>query len=190
MNKFGAWLRGLNNIQKVLLALGVLALLGVATGDQKSTNLTRPSESKPTPAQAVQSEPTTTTKEIVETESVPYASSTVEDDSLAQGTTQIRTAGVNGVKTNIYSVTFTDGKETGRQLKSSIVSTPPTNEVIAKGTRSSNCNPNYSGCVPNASDVDCAGGSGNGPAYVDGPISVLGSDVYGLDRDGDGVACE
>jgi hypothetical protein len=40
------------------------------------------------------------------------------------------------------------------------------------------------------SDVDCAGGSGNGPAYVRGPVYVVGPDVYGLDRDGDGVACE
>lgn len=31
---------------------------------------------------------------------------------------------------------------------------------------SSNCDPNYSPCVPIASDVDCAGGKGNGPAYV------------------------
>lgn len=52
------------------------------------------------------------------------------------------------------------------------------------------CNPNYSGCVPNASDVDCAGGNGNGPAYVAGPVQVTGDDVYGLDRDGDGVACD
>jgi len=52
------------------------------------------------------------------------------------------------------------------------------------------CDPNYSGCVPIASDVDCAGGSGNGPAYVAGPIRVIGSDIYGLDNDNDGVACE
>ena len=52
------------------------------------------------------------------------------------------------------------------------------------------CDQNYSGCVPNASDVDCAGGAGNGPAYVSGPVQVIGSDVYGLDRDGDGVGCE
>jgi hypothetical protein len=52
------------------------------------------------------------------------------------------------------------------------------------------CDPNYSGCVPIASDVDCAGGSGNGPAYVAGPIRVVGSDIYDLDRDGDGIACE
>lgn len=52
------------------------------------------------------------------------------------------------------------------------------------------CDPNYSGCVPVASDVDCAGGSGNGPAYVDGPVQVIGSDIYELDRDGDGTACD
>jgi hypothetical protein len=52
------------------------------------------------------------------------------------------------------------------------------------------CDPNYSGCVPIASDVDCAGGSGNGPAYVEGPIRVIGTDKYDLDRDGNGIACE
>lgn len=54
----------------------------------------------------------------------------------------------------------------------------------------SKCDPNYSGCVPIASDVDCAGGSGNGPAYVRGPVLVIGSDIYDLDRDGDGIGCE
>ena len=52
------------------------------------------------------------------------------------------------------------------------------------------CDPNYSGCVPIASDVDCVGGSGNGPAYVEGPVRVIGRDIYGLDFDGDGIGCE
>ena len=53
------------------------------------------------------------------------------------------------------------------------------------------CDPNYAGaCVPIASDVDCAGGSGNGPAYVRGPVTVIGSDIYGLDSNRDGVGCE
>ena len=43
---------------------------------------------------------------------------------------------------------------------------------------------------PPGRDVDCAGGSGNGPRYVEGPVSVSGSDPYGLDNDGDGVDCE
>jgi hypothetical protein len=54
------------------------------------------------------------------------------------------------------------------------------------------CHPSYEGaCVPvGVSDVDCAGGSGDGPYYVRGPIHVVGPDEYGLDRDGDGIACE
>lgn len=55
---------------------------------------------------------------------------------------------------------------------------------------SQGCDSNYSPCVPVAVDVDCAGGSGNGPAYVDGPVTVIGSDIYDLDRDGDGIGCE
>ncbi|MGI8516754.1 MAG: thermonuclease family protein [Acidimicrobiia bacterium] len=39
-------------------------------------------------------------------------------------------------------------------------------------------------------DYDCAGGSGNGPNYVQGPVSVVGYDEFDLDREGDGVGCE
>ncbi|GIF71964.1 hypothetical protein Asi02nite_14820 [Asanoa siamensis] len=68
-----------------------------------------------------------------------------------------------------------------------------TREVRTKGvagqtTRKSDAN--YSGCVPVASDVDCPGGDGNGPAYVQGPVKVIGGDIYDLDRDGDGTACD
>jgi hypothetical protein len=48
----------------------------------------------------------------------------------------------------------------------------------------------YDPCLPPGDDVDCAGGSGNGPRYVNGPVRVTGSDPYGLDGDGDGIACE
>jgi micrococcal nuclease len=54
----------------------------------------------------------------------------------------------------------------------------------------SGCHPSYTGaCVPIVSDVDCKGGSGDGPEYV-GRVNVVGDDEYGLDRDGDGVACD
>lgn len=54
------------------------------------------------------------------------------------------------------------------------------------------CHSSYRGrCLkPNASDYDCAGGSGNGPYYVRGPFQVVGSDPYRLDSDHDGTACE
>jgi beta-lactam-binding protein with PASTA domain len=57
-------------------------------------------------------------------------------------------------------------------------------------SESRNCTPGYSPCLPPASDYDCAGGSGNGPEYVDGPVEVTGSDPYGLDGNNDGVGCE
>lgn len=54
-----------------------------------------------------------------------------------------------------------------------------------------NCHPSYTGaCLdPNASDYDCAGGSGDGPKYT-GTVTVVGPDVFGLDGDSDGVGCE
>jgi hypothetical protein len=52
------------------------------------------------------------------------------------------------------------------------------------------CDPNYDPCVPIDSDVDCASGRGNGPSYASGPVQVIGSDVYDLDRDGDGIGCD
>ncbi|GLZ37639.1 hypothetical protein [Actinokineospora sp. NBRC 105648] len=71
---------------------------------------------------------------------------------------------------------------------------PPAPKPVTTTTKPpaapSGCDPNYSGCVPIASDVDCAGGKGNGPAYVAGPVRVIGRDIYGLDNDSDGIGCE
>lgn len=53
------------------------------------------------------------------------------------------------------------------------------------------CHPSYAGaCLdPTASDYDCSGGSGNGPRYT-GRVTVVGPDVWDLDRDNDGIGCE
>ena len=58
-------------------------------------------------------------------------------------------------------------------------------------SESANCDPNYDGaCLdPSSPDYDCDGGSGDGPDYT-GRVEIVGSDPHGLDRDGDGVACE
>jgi resuscitation-promoting factor RpfB len=129
-------------------------------------------------------------KRITETQTIPFSTRNVNDPSLAKGTKKVRTKGVAGSKTITYDVTYSDGVETARTVVSSKVIKQPVTQVVAVGTKTSNCDPNYTGCVPIASDVDCAGGSGDGPAYVQGPIRVIGTDIYGLDRDGDGIACE
>ena len=48
--------------------------------------------------------------------------------------------------------------------------------------------PAYS--VPPGLDVDCAGGSGDGPRYIQGPFRLIGPDYHDLDRNHNGVACE
>ena len=90
-------------------------------------------------------------------------------------------------------MTYTDGVETSRTQISSVVTRQPVTQVIAVGTKVTSapkCDPNYTPCVPIASDVDCLGGGGNGPAYVPGPVRVIGTDIYGLDTDHDGIGCE
>jgi hypothetical protein len=68
---------------------------------------------------------------------------------------------------------------------------PPTNSEPPDGGGSggNDCQ-GYDPCITPGADVDCAGGSGNGPRYVDGPVYVNGSDPYGLDSNYDGVGCE
>jgi hypothetical protein len=53
------------------------------------------------------------------------------------------------------------------------------------------CHQSYSGaCLdPNAGDYDCIGGRGDGPNFT-GRVYVVGPDVFGLDRDGNGIGCE
>lgn len=64
--------------------------------------------------------------------------------------------------------------------------------AVTRETKPLRCDRNYEGaCLdPNASDYDCAGGEGDGPEYVEGPITVVGEDRFGLDSDGNGTACE
>ena len=111
---------------------------------------------------------------------------------MAEGTKTVRVKGVAGVRTLTYEITVTDGVQTDKKLVSSVITRAPVTKVIVVGTRNEpGCDPNYSGkCVPIASDVDCGGGSGNGPAYVYGVVKVIGSDIYDLDRDNDGYGCD
>ena len=70
---------------------------------------------------------------------------------------------------------------------------PPTTQPRPPPTTSArNCHPSYEGaCLDTtASDYDCAGGSGNGPKYVQGPVKVRPPDPFDLDADADGLGCE
>lgn len=184
-------------------------VLGGCGGDPAAPPATRevadlgapPPVAESAPAEAAETTaepaPVVETRTVTEKKRIRYSTREVEDSSLAEGTRRTRTRGRDGVRTLTYEVTFTDGEPSGRKLTRSEVTRKPVTKVVAVGTKveedepSGDCDPNYSGaCVPVAGDVDCAGGSGNGPEYVDGPVRVVGDDVYDLDRDGDGIACD
>ncbi len=122
-------------------------------------------------------------------EAIPFTTEYVDDTTVLRGTFFIRQAGVNGEKAEVYSVGFVRGEEVERSFLSEVVLREPTPEIIVNGTDISGCNPNYSGCVPNVSKVKCAGETGPGPSVV-GPLQVIGYDVYGLDPDGNDLACD
>lgn len=191
MKKATIWFRNLSRIVQVSV------LSSVALGGLFITSAMSPTPNSTSTAQIKAEKESVITKVETETQPIEFGKTTIEDGSLAKGLTDIRTAGVNGAKTITHTITLTDGVETDRKTTES-TTTEPITEVTALGTyvapvvkpRASNCDSNYSGCVPIASDVDCAGGSGNGPAYTYGPIEVIGHDIYGLDRNDDGIACE
>ncbi|WP_239336800.1 hypothetical protein [Frankia sp. CiP3] len=66
----------------------------------------------------------------------------------------------------------------------------PATAVAAAPAR--NCDPAYPDvCLQDGiGDYDCAGGSGDGPNYVRGPLRVLAPDPFRLDGDHDGTGCE
>jgi hypothetical protein len=199
LKRFRSWHSGLSVLGKLAFAAALaIGIVGIVSA---STHPNTPSVDNSSNNTATKTQPKVETQTTTETEAVPFTTSTVEDNSLDSGKTGVRTQGINGVKTKTYEVTYTDGVQTAKKLAKEEVTAQPVNQVNTIGTKvaatqkpSSNCDPNYDAahgsCVPIASDVDCSGGSGNGPAYVSGPVYVIGSDIYGLDRDGDGVGCE
>lgn len=173
---------------------------GAGDDSEATPDPTRTSKPTPTPTPT----PATTTREEVVTEVIAFQRTTVEDGVLPRGQTAVTVPGQNGQRTLTYVVTLVDGVESGRELTADVVSVAPVDEVTAIGVYDApapapapaapvapTCDSNYAdACVPIARDVDCAWGSGDGPAYFDGVARVVGSDVYGLDRNNDGWACE
>lgn len=179
-----------------LADVGAIGTTAPAEQPETTDPATEPAQPQTEAASALPPTTAATTAAVVKKNmtvdgTIPFKTRKVKDKTLAKGETRVREKGVAGVRTVTWEITYTDGEMTGRRVVRTVVKRKPVTEVIAVGAKqASKCDPNYSGCVPIASDVDCAGGSGNGPAYVRGPVTVIGDDIYELDRDGDGVACD
>ncbi|RSJ43241.1 Surface protein G precursor [Streptococcus gordonii] len=89
---------------------------------------------QPQPNPDPQPQPKITTQDLTVKEPIPYGSSTEQNSALPKGTRKTKVQGVNGEKEVVYTITLTDGKETGRVKKSETVIKPAVDEVIEEGT--------------------------------------------------------
>jgi hypothetical protein len=198
----------------VVLA-AVLVLLGaVALGDEDETGLTAgrsaaaPTTSNPLPT-VTTTPPTTsttppTTSTTIPTVEVPdlvgmglaTAKGTLADLGL-RGTVRYRTTARHRAGTVIAQSRRTgSGVRPDSRITLVVAKAPPPPPTTAPPPPTTapqpDCDPSYPGvCLdPDAADYDCAGGSGDGPEYVEGPIRVRPPDPFDLDREGDGWGCE
>ncbi|WP_279367191.1 G5 domain-containing protein [Microbacterium testaceum] len=198
--------------RSVSMLTAVMAALLLVAGCSSSTSAADPAAidnarrvSAPSPSATPSLTPVVVVSEQSVTSAVPFERATVDDATIPSGQSRISTPGVDGEKVSVFRVTTIDGVESERVLISESVGRAPVSEVTSRGTfvappapapvekasgGGGGCDPNYAdACVPIDSDVDCAGGKGNGPSYFDGVARVVGSDIYKLDGDGDGLAC-
>jgi len=123
---------------------------------------------------------------------IPFHTRIIRTASLDRGVVTLQQRGRPGTRILVFAVKKQGGKVLDRTLVRTIVKRKAAPRIKLRGTHVDRpqCDSNYGGCVPIASDVDCGGGSGNGPAYVYGSVRVTGYDVYALDADGDGYGCD
>ena len=74
-------------------------------------------------------------KEESEEEEIAFETETQEDSSRIKGDAdKVIQEGEKGVRTYVYSVTYTDGKETDRALKSDLITKQPVNQIVSVAT--------------------------------------------------------
>lgn len=135
----------------------------------------------PTPSQTPSPTPTptpvVTTRLVTATTAIPFKTATVGSATLAKGASSVTTAGVNGVETKTYAVTYTNGVQTSRVLKNDVVTKQPVTQVTTVGTYvapaapactngsyvnsagNTVCSPERSSTVPSGATAKCVDGT-------------------------------
>jgi hypothetical protein len=195
----------------VVLAAALVLLGAVALGDEDEAGLAvdrsaaAPATTRPLPT-VTTNPPTTSTSPptTVPTVKVPRlvgmklaAAKAALGDRGLKGTVRYRTTARHPAGTVISQSRRTAaGVRPGSRITLVVAKAPPPPPTTAPPPPTTapqrDCDPSYPDvCLdPDAEDYDCAGGSGNGPEYVDGPIRVRPPDPFDLDREGDGWGCE
>ena len=183
------WLKGLSIVGKGILGISTIGVM-TSVASQPPQEVVVPNSA---PITSV-AQPVESTKEITETQAIPFERSDEETSSLPSGSREVKTAGINGVKTVTYKVTYSNNNEVKRELLKEEITTQPVDEVTLVGTYvapisaprnpRSDCDPNYAGvCVPLVDyDLDCPD--------IGFLVQVVGYDKHRFDRDRDGYGCE
>jgi hypothetical protein len=182
----------------VVLSVAMAGLAGCAKDEAPASTVSAVAAQPVAAVASDDGEPEITYERERKTLTVPNRTVTRKTATLKKGVTKVAQKGRPGLRVKIFRLTLEDGVEVDRELVSDVVRRKPVNRIVLQGTRKAKpasqpgrgCDPNYGGCVPIAYDVDCAGGSGDGPKYVQGPVRVIGNDIYDLDYDNDGWGCD
>lgn len=153
------------NIQNILAITGISSIVAVggiamaissADGSKRYTSPSSSTHNSENTSEVIEKrEPEIKVKTETSTKTIPYETKYVNDNSLPKGQTKVITAGVNGIETTTYEVTYTDGIESSRETIDIEITTQPVAEVIAQGTHVAP-QPQTTTC-PNGTYVNSAG---------------------------------
>lgn len=85
-------------------------------------------------------DPVVTTKNVTTTEVIKFTTKKINDATLEKGKEVVSTKGMNGEKTIVTEITYSDGKQTGSKVISSTVTKKPVEQVLRIGTMETNPN--------------------------------------------------
>lgn len=115
---------------------GLMVASFITTGAFASSSETK---SQPKPEAVNQEAPTPKieTKEETKLDDVVFQTENKDDSTIEKGQTKVQQEGKNGTKETKFKVTYTDGKETAREIISEIVTIQPVNKIVLNGTKAS-----------------------------------------------------
>lgn len=117
-----------------------------------------------------------TGKKVTETEPIDFTSTEQESAELLIGEREVVQAGVAGERTQVFTVTVIDGKETSREKVSDKVTREPVEEIVAVGTREEEPEPEPE--EEEAPEVEAAAEAAT-PVEIETPSHALAAVVAG-----------
>jgi hypothetical protein len=182
-----------------VILVGLIGLTSPKTVILNTANAAAHKPAPPRPASASKPTDNITTKQVVETQAIPFTSTNEDDNSLAKGQTHIKQAGQNGVETLTYNVVYSNGNQTSKNLVSQAATTQPINQILEIGTyvapvpvaASSAPAPPPAAAPAPASSASCTPLSNEGNCYEPGEYcrdSDHGSS--GVAGNGESISCE